>query len=291
MKLKLFFVIFLFLFFFFPGVCNAQVIINEVFPDPSGETSEPGEFIELFNTGTEPVIITNWVIKDTSGSIKTYTIIDTTLNPGAYISYERSTTSIALNNTGDGVELKDSEGNLKDTMAFPQTSEDKSWSRIPNGIGDFVNNATPTKNAENISPPTPTVTPTPTATATATATSTSTPGPTTTPTYTSQPTPTKTATPKPSLTSKPTASSTPLKTGDSNETNESDAGTEVLGANISSSLPPTVSEDSGEKKEIPFTAAIFLVGGVVAFILAGISFRKIQKGDGAKNENITQETF
>jgi len=116
---------------------------------------------------------------------------------------------------------------------------------------------------------------------------TSTPEPTATPTITPQPTPTATATPKPT----PTVKSSPLPSLIAKEEesimDEEEKNMEVLGANVTSPLPETVTEDGGKKKEIPFVAAIFLVGGVVAFILAGISFARIQKGDSAKTENTT----
>lgn len=160
------------LFLFSPKIISAQVVINEVFPNPSGVTSEPTEFIELLNIGTESITITGWKISDTSGSIKIYVLPDATLSPGMYVSLRREVTIIALNNDGDGLELKDPEGNLKDSMNFSSTIEDRSWSRIPNGTGTFVNNTEPTEREENSAPPAPTPTitnvPTPTTTPTPT---------------------------------------------------------------------------------------------------------------------------
>lgn len=200
------------IFLFLPkGVWANDVVINEVFPNPSGSTSEPNEFIELYNKSSSPVTITNWTISDTSGSIKTYTIPINTLNPGEFIAFRREVTGIALNNTGDGVELKNETGTPMDSMSFGDTStfEDKSWSRIPDGTGGFVENTNPTEGTANSEPP-PTPTPTSAPTSTPAPTNTPTPGPTNTPTPTPKPpTPTPTKKPTPALTPTPTSTLTP----------------------------------------------------------------------------------
>jgi len=154
-------VIFLFFLSFplFSANIFAQVVINEVFPNPSS-TNELNEFIELMNIGTEPVVITGWKISDITGLIKTYIIPEMTLGPGAYVSFRHETTGITLNNDGDGVEGRDSEGGLKDSMNFNSSVKDRSWSRIPNGTGQFVNNTDPTEGRENSAPLSPTIAPT-----------------------------------------------------------------------------------------------------------------------------------
>ncbi len=175
-----------------PSLAVAQVVINEVFANPSGSVSEPNEFIELYNSGTDSATITGWQISDTHGSTKTYIFPEATLGSGNYINFRRSVTGITLNNDGDGVELKDKDNNLIDSMGFEETIEDRSWSRIPNGFGSFINGAEVTEFAANIAPP-PTFSPTPTPTSTPTQTPTTTP--TSTPVKTSSPNPTPTKTP------------------------------------------------------------------------------------------------
>ena len=252
----------------------ADVVINEVLPNPSGsDSSEPDEFIELFNNGSEMVVITGWTVSDTGGSTKTYTIPDTNLVSGGYASLRREVTAIILNNSGDeGVVLKDTEGTVENSMSFSSNIVGKSWSRIPNGTGSFVNNTTPTENLINIAPPTPTPTPTatpsptPTATATATSAPTSTPTPTATPTRTPTPSPrgSPSGTPKPKTpTPSPEVSLLGEETGDFslNEVTPTPA-EEVLGAS---------DKDSGNNSIIPF---VFIGTGMVFLILGGISFYK-----------------
>lgn len=187
--------------FLIPGkVFASDVVINEVFPNPSGSSAEDGEFIELYNKSSGAVAITNWKISDTAGSTSTYTIPDNTLPAGGFISFKKATTGISLNNTGDGVELKNESDQLIDSMSFASTIEDKSWSRIPDGTGEFVNNTNPTDGSPNSTPPpspTPTPTDVPTPTRTPTPTKTPTSAPTSTPVKTPTPTPPRTPTSTP----------------------------------------------------------------------------------------------
>ena len=255
----------LFISLFFPSTVSAQVVINEVFPDPSGSSSEPNEFIELFNSSPESVTITGWSISDTEGSTKTYTIPETTLSSGGFAYYRRETTGIALNNTGDGVELKDSSNLVKDSMSFDVTIEDRSWSKIPNGSGSFVNNTTPTEGAPNSNPPSPTLTPSPT--------------PTNTPTPTLTSTPTPTPSPKPTVTTKPTA--TPKITlTPTTQAQESILATEASStgnAPEEDSPSPTSASDVKSIKKFPFLAAVFISVGLGAIGLAVFSFLRSKK--------------
>jgi hypothetical protein len=152
---------------------DSDVVINEVLADPSGNENTD-EFVELFNKGTDPVVITNWSISDTIGSTKTYSFPDTTIAPGQYVVVTSAITGISLNNTGDGVVLKKSDGTQIDLMSYDSSKEDRSWSRIPNGTGSFVNNTAKTSGTVNEAPPssTPTNSPSPQPTNTPTITDT-----------------------------------------------------------------------------------------------------------------------
>ncbi len=192
MKKVFIFVLFLLLIPTKVYAANSDIVINEVLPDP--DSAESGEFIELYNKGSEPVIVTGWKLADTSGSTHTYLIPETQPIPaGGYKSFTRGTTGITLNNDsdGDGVILKDSTDQQIDSMSYGSAVKGKSWSRNPNGTGDFSNNTSPSQDGSNNAPPTPTNTPTPTSSPT------NTPTPTPAPTNTPTPTPTKALTPTP----------------------------------------------------------------------------------------------
>jgi hypothetical protein len=240
-----------------PSKVFAQVVINEVFPNPSGSVSEPNEFIELFNSGTNSVNITGWQISDTQGSTKIYTLPEATLDAGVYVSFRRSVSGIALNNDGDGVELRDLGGNLVDTMSFTQTLTDKSWSRIPNGTGNFVNNTDPSELLTNITPPTSLPTQIPTATPTSTPNKTSTPTPTITATSSPTKVPTPSSTKIPNLT--PTLAPVEDLAGEE-QTNQK----QVLGIKYTSPSPTT--SPPTDSKNSSTVLAFVLVGFGVLFI-------------------------
>lgn len=132
-------------------LADSAIVINEVFPNPSGSSSEPNEFIEFYNKGSEAVEITNWQIADAAG--KSYNIPAQTLTPQGFVVFKREITKIALNNSGDQVTLTDSSGAIVDTMSYDKSIEDRSWSRVPDGTGGFENNTEPTEGAKNASAP------------------------------------------------------------------------------------------------------------------------------------------
>ncbi|HRN95977.1 MAG TPA: lamin tail domain-containing protein [Candidatus Levybacteria bacterium] len=170
------------------STASAQIKINEVFPNPSGPSNEPNEFIELFNTGDSEIDISGWILSDTQGSVTSFVIPNTILSGRSFISFRRSQTNITLNNTGDGIVLKNGE-QIIDEISFENSTEDLSFGRYPDGTGDITGNMTPTENVANIEPPMPT--PTNSATPTKTLTPTKTPMPTKIPTSTKIPTATK----------------------------------------------------------------------------------------------------
>jgi len=270
-------ILFIILFFgLLPRRVSAQVVINEVFPNPSGSSSEPDEFIELFNLGTEPVVITGWQISDTQGTVKTYSIPENILGTGTYISFRRSATGIALNNTGDGVELRDTGGILKDSTSFGDIKEDRSFSRIPNGVGNFVADTDVTELSANISPPTPEPTPVP-----------QTPTPTPTPTQTpilimSSQSSAKTPTPVPTKTPSPVPVKTPLRTNSSTPIATISAGiSEVLGIRAGPTGSPSASiEASPDKKaNFPLLPIILIFAGVCFVAVPIFSIIKDGKKD------------
>lgn len=190
MKLLIGLLVFLLALAFPSKTLAADVVINEVFPNPSGASSEDTEFIELYNKTASPISITDWKLSDNA---KNYTIPESTIPANGFVSFRKDITGIGLNNSGgEDVFLKDNLDQLIDSMHYDTTADDKSWSRIPDGTGSFVNNTEPTEGSHNAEPPTPTPTDTPT--------------PTKTPTPKKIPTPTKT--PTPTLTSKSTSAQT-----------------------------------------------------------------------------------
>lgn len=210
----------------------AAVIISEIYPaPPTGES----EWVELFNAGNAPISLAGWYLKDqlTTPSI-IFSFTDQTIQPQQFLAVDLP--SAKLNNSGDGVNVFDSNGQQIDAMSYTSSETGKSWQRTSLTSNAFTltlaskssNNAdysllaatpTPTPSPAASPSPSPTVTPQPTVEPTAspvvTATSTPTPAPTVSPTATPtlaptpSPTPTATPTTIPSPSPTPTATPTP----------------------------------------------------------------------------------
>lgn len=140
---------------------NAQVIITEVYPAPSTGESE---WIELYNASTEPVDLTGWILEDqlTTPSLITQWTTQV-IEPLSYLLFELTTAK--LNNTADGVTLKNAEGTTISAMSYPSSVSSQSWSFITSDwvIGNWYQGP-PTKGTSNPTPtpsPSPLVTPSP----------------------------------------------------------------------------------------------------------------------------------
>ena len=134
---------------------SAQVIINEVYPNPN--TGED-EWVELYNTTNQSIDLIDWKLWDLESS------------PGVAIQFDQSTILEAagflivdlhntLNNTGDTLLLKNPQDELIDTLGYTASTKGKSWARDPSNHAVLFETV-PTKGEANVVPtPTPTSTP------------------------------------------------------------------------------------------------------------------------------------
>lgn len=134
---------------------QAQVVINEVYPQPP--SGEP-EWVELKNTGSESLNLAGWTLEDILSSPKQIFLFESMqLEPNQLVL---ASFSGQLNNNGDGVVLKDQAGLVISQMSYATSSLGLSWSL--DQAGTFVL-ATPSPNLPNPSvaaSPTPTASPT-----------------------------------------------------------------------------------------------------------------------------------
>ncbi len=160
------------------------VVLNEILPNPEGDDTQTGiqgEWVEIYNNGQQDVDLTDWYIEDNAGhrrtisSVTTYngrTVIGT---PGSYLEWlVVFMDGQVLNNSGDTVSLYDAHDNLIDSYTYSGSTTDddsdsnntpggdnengvgeetagnegKSYARIPDGVGDWVD-PIPTPGAPN----------------------------------------------------------------------------------------------------------------------------------------------
>ncbi|MBL7159426.1 lamin tail domain-containing protein, partial [Candidatus Microgenomates bacterium] len=156
------------IFLFFPQLIFAQIVINEVLPNPIGSDKE-NEWIELYNLGSSEVTIIGYVLEDKNA--KRFTI--STDNTGGnetidnwLVIYPKGNGGFALTNSGSEIKLfENSESTFSiNTFSYSDSEEGKSWMRIPDGTGEIHSEMADSSpgEANSISTPTPTPTLTPT---------------------------------------------------------------------------------------------------------------------------------
>lgn len=120
--------------FLIPGPTSFRaVIINEIFPDPdTSATALPnGEYVELYNRSNTVVDLAGWTFSDASSDI---TLPAFVLQPGEYVAITPNANAPALgnfggavlgvsslpslNNSGDELGLRDSQGSLVDSVEY-----------------------------------------------------------------------------------------------------------------------------------------------------------------------------
>lgn len=161
---------------------QAALQISEVYPYPTSGN----EWVEIYNPDPDPITLTSWTLSDLITSPATIYQFNSShvIPPLGYLSIEITN---KLNNAGDGVAIKDPDGNIIDEMQYTSAIQGQSWARID---GVFIQ-ATPSRNQTNALP---SPTPTPVATPTPTPTSSPSPGESPAPTPATSPTPSPTPT-------------------------------------------------------------------------------------------------
>jgi len=121
-----------------------MIYINEWLPNPAGRDSD-GEWVEIFNSGTESINCSGWQLKFKDSKSTT---IGGIVSPESFLVIRRPKFSLTLHNENGGISLVDSRGNIIDAQSFVgQAPEGKSFSRNSEGVFMFSD---PTPGQENI---------------------------------------------------------------------------------------------------------------------------------------------
>ncbi len=105
---------------------EAKIIITEVYPAPK---TDENEWIELYNTASDPVSLNHWSLMDqltTPTIIKQFSGADVIEGQKTLVV---SLTKSKLNNSGDGVTLKNGQTEIVDETSFAQVQIGLSWTR------------------------------------------------------------------------------------------------------------------------------------------------------------------
>jgi hypothetical protein len=142
-------------FLLLPSVVCAQVVVNEVYPNP--QTGE-SEWVELYNSGSDLVELSSWQLWDekSSASLIHQFEQDVFLEGQALLVIELQS---VLNNSGDAVNLKNDQGQVVDSLAYSSAEKGISWAKNPSNFSE-VFETEPTRGQANLTPsPSPTPTP------------------------------------------------------------------------------------------------------------------------------------
>lgn len=177
------------------SVFASSVVLNELMPHPS----PAGDWVEIYNPTNSDIDLSDWTLVDSTSTMKT---LSGSISVGGFLAFDVTN---RLNNGGDNIYLKDSNGNIIDNYSYDSDPGiNKSIGRSPDGDSwtILVSSSKGSSNGETLPTPTPTPSPTPTPQ------STSVPTPTPTPTPTSSPSPAKLKTTTPSKTPVPSLNPT-----------------------------------------------------------------------------------
>ena len=141
-----------------PTPILGRVVINEVLMRPhydwegTGNIDVYDEFIELHNLGPEAVYLRGWQLDDVRGSGSApYTIPGITISSGSFAVFFRTTTRIALNDSGDDVYLLAPDGSVRDHINYLRVrAYNLSYGRLPDGSSRLRYGLWPTPGRPNL---------------------------------------------------------------------------------------------------------------------------------------------
>ncbi|MEA3337557.1 MAG: lamin tail domain-containing protein, partial [Chloroflexota bacterium] len=194
-----------------PSQIQPPVSLNEFLPSPSsdwdgdGSASAEDEWVELYNDSDQTMDVGGWFLDDVddspvrlpTGSAPYLIPPGTLILPQSYLVIYRSSSRVALNNSGDTVRLLGPGQYEVEAFSYGSTGYDVAWAKTVEGGEQWTDGYPPSPGGVNGAGVTPSPSPTATQTATASPSVSPTPGPSFTPSPTS--TPLATATPYPTV--------------------------------------------------------------------------------------------
>ncbi|WP_432980676.1 lamin tail domain-containing protein [Dactylosporangium sp. CA-233914] len=125
--------------------CSSPVRINEV--ESNGGT--PGDWVELVNTGTSPVNLSGWIVKDNDDTHVFTIATGTTIAGGGFLALDVD--PVFGLGSADSARLFTASGALVDSYTWTAHAA-TTYGRCPDGTGDFTTTTTGTKGAANACP-------------------------------------------------------------------------------------------------------------------------------------------
>ena len=117
-----------------PAAANNEMLINEVELNPAGSDSG-AEKVELYNPSGSAIDVNGWTISSTVGRTTTIIINEKTIIPPKGFLIVGRDSQQWLDNTGEGIELRNDSGILLDYVGpfSDGDNDDATWQRSPDG--------------------------------------------------------------------------------------------------------------------------------------------------------------
>jgi len=106
---------------------RAALTLTEIYANPPGDEAV-GEWIELYNPANASESTIGYVLKDTMGVVKQFSLPIATVSAKSYFLIWRASSAISLNNDGEEVVLVNPTG-ASESSGFFITAEGKSWTK------------------------------------------------------------------------------------------------------------------------------------------------------------------
>jgi len=124
--------------------CSAALRINEV----ESNLGTPGDWIELYNSGSTPLDVSGYMIKDNDDTRTTALPPGTTIAAGAFYVIEEAVLGFGLG-AADAARIFDANGALLDSYQWTAHAL-LTYGRCPDGTGTFAETTVSTKGAANV---------------------------------------------------------------------------------------------------------------------------------------------
>ena len=131
---------------------NNQILINEVELNPAG-TDTGTEKVELYNPSNTGIDISGWTISSTAGRTATVVIYEgTTIPPKGYLIVGRDSQQQWLDNTGEGIDLRNNLGIRIDSVGpfSDQDNDESTWQRSSDGQDNWAFSTSNTLGSANL---------------------------------------------------------------------------------------------------------------------------------------------
>ncbi|OGE90167.1 MAG: hypothetical protein A3E29_03635 [Candidatus Doudnabacteria bacterium RIFCSPHIGHO2_12_FULL_48_16] len=117
---------------------SSGLLISELYPEPS---TSGQEFIELFNSGSQPLDLHGWQVADAASK---YTFHSPIIEPGHYYVLLKSESNLALNNSGkETITVIDPAGQIISSLEYEDAPKNQSYNLLPDGTFAWSLLATP----------------------------------------------------------------------------------------------------------------------------------------------------